>query len=302
MTSLRTDKARIATIGMFDGVHLGHRSLVALLSEEGRRSGLTATVFTFAGHPLALIDPKAVPPALMPIDERVSELYRAGAEDVVTLDFTDDLRRMTARDFMGRLAGDYCVKALIMGFNHRFGSDMLVGRDAYAAIGKDVGIEVIFAGEWRCSDVAVSSSAIRQELSNGAVGAAAQMLGRPYRLYGMVVEGHRIGRQMGFPTANIKLDDRHQLVPLAGAYAVDTVLPGGVVRRGMLNIGTRPTVEHDMDALRSIEVNIFDWDGDLYGQGIKVDFIARLRDERKFASLDELRTQLEADREASNSL
>lgn len=289
---------------MFDGVHLGHRSLIASLIEDGRERGLSPVVFTFTTHPLALIDPAAAPMSLMPLGERIEELHRLGIEAVNVLEFTDDLRGMTAGMFMRLLRDEYDVRAVVIGFNHRFGSDRLSGVEAYRAAGRTVGVEVVRAGEWRMGEVDqdVSSSAIRSVLSAGDAVSAARMLGRPYRLYGRVIKGHQLGRRLGFPTANLEMVDPMQLLPAFGVYAVDVLIGDSEARRGMLNIGRRPTVDHDINAPRSVEVNIFDWSGDLYGQEIETDLLVRLRDERAFATLADLRSQLSEDRKQAMSV
>lgn len=289
----------IATVGMFDGVHLGHRSLLMELKDNALSRGLKTAVFTFDRHPSAIIDPEKTPPALTSVSERVELLRSVGIDDVEVLCFDEALRSLDARSFMTLLRDRYGVKALLMGFNHSFGSDRLKDFDDYAAIGASLGVEVVRAREWSHEACAcnICSSAIRQALLRGDVELATLMLGRPYSFKGVVAEGRRIGRTIGFPTANIETEDRPRLVPAPGVYAVDVKMPGGVVRRGMLNIGVRPTVDHSPEPKQTIEVHVIDWSGDIYGKELNLSFISRLRGEMRFDSLEELRKRLESDRE-----
>lgn len=284
---------KIATIGVFDGVHTGHRWLLSQLRDEAARRGLVPAVITFDRHPLSLINPAKAPELLMPATERLAELRNEQVE-VICFDFTTELRHMSAHSFMKMLSERYDVKTIMMGFNHHFGSDCLDDFNRYVAIGRELGIDIVKAHEYHGVEN-VSSSAIRQAIAEGHVDRAAEMLGRPYRLSGKVVEGHAIGRKLGFPTANIEPAEHEQLLPPVGAYAVDIVISEGMKRRGILNIGYRPTIDQSDKPLLSIEVHIIDWSGNLYNHRLNVDFIRRLRDEIKFGSVQQLARQLEAD-------
>lgn len=297
-------KAKIATIGMFDGVHRGHLSLLARLNEDARRLGATTTVFTFDRHPLSLIAPDRAPAALMSLDDKVAALHNAGAESVVVLPFDTALQSLTARDFLKKLHDDYGITVILMGFNHRFGSDRLDDLTEYEKIGRKIGVEIIRADELRDADIdhcTISSSSIREAINKGDVAMAATMLGRPFSLRGKIVHGKQLGRTLGFPTANIEPLDPSIIEPAGGVYAVDVHLPGGGLRRGMLNIGRRPTVDSSAKPLKTIEVYIDDWHGDIYSEQIRIDFLKRLRDERRFANVDALREQLAADLEQARS-
>lgn len=289
----------IATVGMFDGVHLGHRSLIGELIGHGQSRGLRPVVFTFDRHPLALISPDRAPLSLGSTAERVSLIRSAGIEDVEVLTFDQQLRSLDARGFITMLRDRYDVRAMLMGFNHRFGSDRLQDFGEYAAIGASLGVEIIRASEWShdACDENICSSGIRRALQRGDVGCAAMMLGRPYSLAGKVVGGQRLGRRLGFPTANIEPVEVRQQIPAAGVYAVDVAMPDGTVRRGMVNIGYRPTVDRSAEPALSIEVHIMDWDGDLYGSMLSLGFLSRLRGEMRFDSLEALKEQLSRDRE-----
>lgn len=288
----------VATIGMFDGVHQGHRFLLEQVKSEASARGLSTLVVTFAEHPLSLIDPSLAPRRLTGNDTRRRLLLDAGIDCVETLVFDSDLRAMTAGAFMSYLRGRYGVEVLVMGFNHRFGHDRLATRGQYIAAGRAAGVDVVFA-EPCTAGAHICSSAIRTALSSGDIALANSMLGRPYRLRGRVVDGKRLGRTIGYPTANISLNDSAMLVPARGVYAVDVTLPDGLVKRGMLNIGVRPTVDDSVCPVTTLEVNIIGWSGSVYGETLDVAFVARLRDERRFDGVGELKKQLDDDRRAA---
>lgn len=290
----------IATVGMFDGVHRGHLDLLRRLRDETSARRLTPAVITFDTHPLALIAPEVAPPSLMTVSDKVAAIRAAGVDRVEVLPFDDALRSLTAEQFMTRLRDNYNVEALLLGFNHRFGSDRLDDLSAYQAIGRKLDMAIVRADEFTDSaNRSVSSSAIRRSVAAGDIVAANAMLGRPYRLVGRVVAGHRLGRTIGFPTANIVAVDPGQLIPARGVYAVDVVLPDLTRIRSMVNIGVRPTVDSSDAPLTTIEAHLIDWQGDLYGSTISVDFLVRLRDEMRFDSVDDLRRQLALDRLAA---
>ena len=296
---------RIATVGMFDGVHRGHCALLDRLRREASVKGASPVVFTFDRHPLAHIAPERAPGALMTVSDKVDALKSTGIEDIEVLHFDEKLRSLTARQFLTMLHDDFGITALLMGFNHRFGSDRLDDLKQYEAIGQEIGIEIVRADELRDPaelSRAICSSSIREAIAEGDVTAAAKMLGRPFALRGKVVHGRQLGRTIGFPTANIEPSESALLVPRRGVYAVDVVLPGGERRRGMLNIGVRPTVDNSARPVPSVEVYIIDWHGDLYDKEIELEFIKRLRDERRFSDLDALRRQLALDLEETKSL
>lgn len=285
---------RIATIGMFDGVHLGHRFLLDFIKGEARARGLRAMAVTFASHPLATLCPEKAPHLLEMPEQRYADLQQAGFDDVLPLDFTQALSRLSARDFMNLLHRDYGVTVLVTGFNNRFGHNRAENVDDYRRFGTEIGMEVLVAPEYPNEGGSpISSSAIRTMLSAGDVVGATKALGRPYSLTGMVVSGRQIGRELGFPTANIKPSIDLLLVPAIGVYACRVVTSDGEVHNAMVNIGHRPTIE--AHGATSIEAHIFDFDHNIYATDITVQFIARMRGERQFASLAALTEQLSAD-------
>ena len=295
LRDIDVSRSRIAAVGMFDGVHLGHRSLVHALVTCGESRGLVPTVVTFSNLPRKVVNSGDTTELLSSADEKIKLLQSSGIEDVVLLEFNPQLRAMSARDFMTMLAHDYGVKALVIGFNNRFGHDRPTDIEIYRKIGETVGVEVIAANEFHDTKVPhVSSSTIRTLLKHHNVAEATRLLGHPYSITGTVVHGKEIGRSIGFPTANIEPDADNRLVPGKGVYAVVVTLPDGTRRAGMLNIGHRPTVDNEKSPV-SIEVFIIDFTGDIYAKKVKIEFLKFMRNERRFDSLEALRRRLTAD-------
>lgn len=275
---------KAAVVGTFDGVHLGHSFLLESLRSQAARRGLQPMVVTFADHPLKQIAPDRVPPGLMSVERRRSLLQAEGVE-VVVLDFNSRLRSLTAAQFLEMLHNRYGVELFLLGFNNRIGSDRL-GAESLA--GKTIGgVEVLAADEH--PQLCVSSSLVRAALSRGDVEEAAQMLGRPYSIEGKIVTGKQLGRTIGFPTANL-LPDPTTAIPAVGVYAGEMLGYPAVI-----NIGHRPTVEGRNDAPLSIEAHLIGFSGDLYGRTAELTFIRRLRGEKRFESLDALKTQIQKD-------
>lgn len=282
----------VATIGFFDGVHRGHQCLVGQLREHAERLGMKSMLVTFDRHPRQVLHADYVPGLLSTLEEKVGLLRQTGVDEVRVLHFTPEMAGMDARQFMRDvLAGELGVAVLLMGYDHHFGHGGGTFPE-YCEWGREAGIQVVLATE--LPGERVSSSVIRRMLSSGDVTGAERLLGRGYVLSGRVVAGHHVGHSLGFPTANLALPGE-KLVPACGVYAVRVTLPDGQMRGGMLCIGSRPTLRNGGDV--SVEVNIFDFQGNLYDQEISVTFVARLRDERAFPSVEDLRSQLARDEE-----
>lgn len=277
----------LATVGMFDGVHLGHRDLLEQLVRLGKRLDMATAVVTFGNHPLEVVAPERAPGLLLPYPAKVEQLRLQGVDRVICLEFTPALRQMSAGDFLEMLRRDYDVRGLLLGYNNRLGHDAPKTLEQYQELGKDRGVEIYLADEYRQAGEKVSSSVIRRLIENGDVAKAAQLLGHPYAISGKVVKGRQIGRTIGFPTANLTPDTPRQLIPGEGVYEARALGHAALV-----NIGNRPTVGGHH---RTIEVHIIGLSEDLYGKELTVEFIRRLRDEKKFGSLDELREQIEKD-------
>lgn len=284
---------RIAVVGTFDGVHRGHRFLLDFMKTEALCRKLEPTVITFENHPLSIIHPQDVPPQLTTIDERMELLSSCGVETCILLEFDENLRQLSARQFLEMISRDYGVRMLIIGFNTRFGCDCVDSFEEYQRLGKEVGVEVIQAPEYGSG---ICSSAIRRMIKEGAVAGANEALGYRYAITGKVVEGKQLGRTIGFPTANVEVYDEKKLIPATGVYVVDAHMPHlDKTYRAMLNIGRRPTVDV-ADAPISIEAHVIDFDGDLYGKELRIEFLKFIRPEQAFDSLEALIAQLHHDR------
>lgn len=290
----RPGKPMMATIGFFDGVHLGHRYLIERLRTEAEVRGLGSLLVTFGEHPRHVMQDGFRPELLTTYGEKCCLLAETGVDALLTLDFTPELARMSARAFMEEvLCRGMGVRALSVGYDHRFGHDRSEGFEDYVAYGGVLGVEVVRAEAFVMDGVQVSSSRVRSCIKEGEVGVARRFLGRNYSLSGVVVGGFHVGRELGFPTANICPSDEGKLIPGDGVYAVLIGFSDGEKRVGMLNIGCRPTLDNGSE--RTIEVNVFDFEGDLYGRELTLEFVERLREEKKFGSRAELVHRLRED-------
>ncbi len=280
----------VATIGSFDGVHLGHQHVIAQLVKLGHERMLDTVAVSFSNHPLQVLHPEYQPQMLSTTEEKASKLLGTGVDKVALLTFTKALAAMSAKQFMQSvLLTDLHTKVLLTGYDNHFGHDRC-GFEACRRYGEELGIEVISCDEWN-NGQKISSTAIRECLAAGDIQGANAALGYRYTLQGDVVRGFQNGRKIGFPTANIKADPG-KLIPADGVYLVRVDLAGRTLT-GMMNIGTRPTMHNGSN--RSLEVHILDYDGDLYGQQLQVEFVQRLRREKEFSSVSELAEQLKAD-------
>lgn len=296
ITKSDTSRRRIAAVGMYDGVHAGHKFLIDYLRLEAGTRGLTPAVITFSRHPLSIVRPLEAPGLLSSLEDRLRQLDAAGADDIVILTFNDRLRYKSARDFLSQLHKSYAIDALVLGFNNHFGHDRPQSLEEYKKIGEEVGVEVIAAPEYRGAGSPVSSSVIRCYLLSGNPEKAAEALGHPYGIRAEVIHGRELGRTIGYPTANLRPVDKDLLIPKPGVYSAMVTTPDGVRRPAMVNIGFRPTVsEADGHGALSIEAHIFDFTGYLYDEEIMVEFIGFLRSEQRFPSVEKLREQLERD-------
>lgn len=285
------NKAKVAAIGTFDGVHRGHRSVLQTLVDYAKDHDMDPLAITFNKHPLTLIAPERSPRILTPLWKKKKLLSEVGTQPLV-LEFDEKIRSNTAREWMKRLHDEYNVRALVIGYDNTFGSDGVnLSLEDYKELGRETGIEVLTVEEIK----GVSSSAIRKAVHSGDVELAKELLGRPFSITAKVVRGNSLGHTIGFPTANIDIPEG-MAVPKPGVYsAIVKTLNDGVKHPAMVNIGTRPTVMRG-DSL-VLEAHIIDWEGDLYGKEITVRFLKRLRDEKKFDSIESLRRQLRKDRE-----
>ena len=291
----------VATIGFFDGVHLGHQHLIAQVVEEARKDGLDAMVVTFDNHPRQVTSPEFIPQMLTTEDEKLVNLAGTGIDTCALFHFTPQLAALSAKEFMQQVLHDRLhVRKLVIGYDNRFGHNRSEGFDDYVRHGKQMGIEVIASTPFAIDGQAVSSSRIRRLLAKGEMTEAARCLGRPYLLVGKVVEGYQLGRRLGFPTANLDMGCEGKLLPAAGVYAVKVRTEGSMeMRHAVMNIGSRPTFGGDET---SVEVHIINFEGNLYGHHVVVAVGERLRGEQKFTSSDALAEQMRQDVERAEQL
>ena len=286
----------MATIGFFDGVHLGHRFLLNQLNMYSTQFGLESLVVSFVDSPQRILSPNSDIKLLTTSSEKIAIFSELGLQNCLMLNFDENMAAITSYDFLKLLHDTYRVQKLVVGYDHHFGSDRLRTFDDYVQLGEKIGVEVIACQPFIAENLTVSSSKIRTFLLEGDIMKANELLGSPYTMQGVVVSGNQIGRQIGFPTANLQLDVS-KLIPKGGVYAVD-VMFDNVLFQGMLNIGTRPTLSGQK---QTIEVHIIDFEKDIYGDTLVIRFRKRLRDERKFESINELKAQLELDKSLINN-
>lgn len=290
----KIDGGYAATIGVFDGVHLGHRFLMEQLLQLAGKHGLKTMAITFARHPRQVVHSEWTPQLLTSLDEKKWMIETTGIDTLVVLDFDTGMAQLSAHDFMQQvLQRQLGVRALLTGYDNRFGSNRTETFDDYVEYGRRLNIDVVAGQPLLIDGDGVSSSKTRALLRDGLVDEARRLLGYPYSIWGTVVHGQQIGRTIGFPTANIRPDAPYKMVPKNGAYAIMAELEDGALRPGMMNIGTRPTFQGDT---RTMEANIFDEIGDIYDRKIRIHFVERLRDERHFDSPEDLVRQLQEDR------
>lgn len=289
----------VATIGMFDGVHLGHVTLIDFLKQQAAASGKQSLVITFLQHPRQVLHPDGRFRLIMPLHDRLQHLEALGPDLLLPLNFTDEIAQLDSEQFIELLRDRYGVSELVTGYNHRFGHKKGETFKDYCRHGERLGVRVMKAPEYLGQYAPVSSTIIRGLIAAGRVVDAMHCMGRPHVLAGKVVHGFHNGRGLGFPTANVGEMDPNVLLPHNGAYAVLAHV-GGQVLQGMANIGRRPTLDNG-DQL-SIEVNLFDFEDDIYGEDITLEFISFLRLEFKMCGLDELKQQLTLDRSNAQRL
>lgn len=291
--------SQVATIGFFDGVHRGHQYLVDKVCALAETSGMESMVVTFDRHPHQVLSHDYCPQMLSTLDDKLLLLSKTNIDNCAVLPFSRNLASLTAREFMRQVLLDKLnVQKLVIGYDNRFGHGRTDGFEDYVKYGREMGIEVICSDAYIYKGIRVSSSVVRRYIANGDITLANKCLGHAYTLSGKVVNGFREGRKIGFPTANIVVDDACLLIPSNGVYAVTVRIPGSMEqKRAMMNIGTRPTYG---GTERSMEAHILNFSGDIYGQSVSVSFIRRIRDERKFDSIEALEHQLREDEKVVN--
>lgn len=283
----------VITLGTFDGVHLGHRAILDAVARQAAAISGESILITFEPHPRKVLFPEQDLKILTPLSEKVSLIQAAGIAHVVVAPFTKAFSELSAADYIQHfLVAHFQPAVIVIGHDHHFGHDRKGNIDLLQQYAPEYGYEVRQISKQLIHEAAVSSTKIRQALAGGDVRIANDMLGRPYALKGGVVRGQQLGRTLGFPTANLQPLSEDQLLPANGVYAV-RALAGGALQNGMMNIGVRPTVSKEL-ALH-LEVHLFDFKDDLYGQEVTVFFVAKLREEQRFNGLDALQAQLKLD-------
>ena len=290
------------TVGMFDGVHIGHRHILSMLSRMASESGVSPVVVTFDRHPRqVLTNDVSTRFRITTNEERYALLEQCGVAYVVEVHFTPQLASMSACEFFSQiLVQQLHVKALVLGYDNVFGSRSHNDFDQLPDLAAQMGVKVFVDTAVSLNDIDVSSTQVRNALHRGDVATASAMLGRFYRLWGSVERGRQVGRKIGFPTANVSLNDPTKVLPAEGVYAVRVTLSDGTSGlMGMANIGGQPTFGLEKPVF---EVNIFDFDSDIYDTTLTVDFVSRLRSIVRFDSVDALIGQLKTDRDAARQL
>ena len=296
ITTFTTQQPTVLTIGTFDGVHLGHQKIVERVVTTARQEGLLATVFTFFPHPRMVVQHDKDLKLIHTLEEKKQLLQQLGVDLLVVQPFNEAFAQLTAEEFVSTiLVQRLNVKKVIIGYDHRFGRNRTANIDDMRLFGKKYGFAVEEISVQEVDEVSVSSTKIREALNKGDVTTAEHYLGTPYSLTGRVVHGLKLGRTLGYPTANIQVTEDYKLIPKDGVYAVYSYIDGRKVY-GMMSIGKNPTIEGKG---ASIEVYFFDFNGDLYDQKLTIEFVQYLREEQKFDTIDLLKKQLQDDETAA---
>ena len=299
LAEITRDDCSVLTVGTFDGVHLGHQAILDYLKERAARVDGCSVVVSFDPHPREVVTGEHVP-LLTTLDERADLLEMHGIDRFVVLPFTRDLSNLEPDEYVEQILIETVgLKEIVIGYDHRFGRNRAGDRSTLERLGAQHGFSVDVIPEQIVREVTVSSSEVRRQLEAGEVARAAELLGRPYVLSGTVVRGDQRGRTIGYPTANLRVVGERKLVPRLGVYAV-WVEYRGARHGGMMNVGRRPTFESD--GAVSVEVHLFDFDADLYGQTLRVQFVQRLRDEQKFDGVEAIVAQLGEDEQAARGV
>ncbi|MCG2460605.1 bifunctional riboflavin kinase/FAD synthetase [Flavobacteriaceae bacterium F89] len=282
------------TIGTFDGLHIGHMKILERLIKSANTLGLKSSVLTFFPHPRMVLQQDADIKLLNTIEEKIHILERTGLDYLIIHPFTKEFSRLSAREFVRDiLVNELRTKKIIIGYDHRFGRNRNANINDLVAFGNALDFQVEEIPAQEVDEVSVSSTKIRKALKEGEVKTANAYLGYEYMLTGTVKKGRGLGRQLGFPTANLTIAESYKLIPKNGVYAVKSVLNGQTVN-GMMNIGYNPTVS---GTEKTIEIHFFNFNQDLYGQRIQIDILEWIREEEKFDSLEDLKTQLQKDKQ-----
>jgi len=293
INDFQSTKKTILTLGTFDGVHIGHKKILERITQNTENGKYESLVLTFFPHPRMVLQEKSEIKLLNTISEKSKLLEETGIENLVIHPFNENFSRLTAEEFVHSILVDqFHIQKIIIGHDHRFGRNRTANIDDLIAFGAEYGFEVEQISAQEIQDVSVSSTKIRKALDEGNIALANDYLGYPYFLSGEVVKGKQLGRTIGFPTANIHIEEDYKKIPKNGVYIVKTLIDNAAVF-GMMNIGFNPTVNGEK---QTIEVNLFDFDADIYGQKLEISLLEYIREEQKFGSVDLLKEQLNRDK------
>ncbi len=296
--SFSAGKPTVVTIGTFDGVHLGHQKILEQIISSAKLNDCESLVLTFFPHPRMVLQEGTEMKQLNTLNEKIALLAHLGIDHLVVHPFDKEFSRMTAEEFVQKVLVDtFNVQKIIIGYDHRFGRNRTADINDLIQFGQTYGFAVEQISAQEINAVSVSSTKIRMALCEGQIALANEFLGYDYSLTGTVTKGQQLGRTIGYPTANIQIEEDYKLVPQNGVYVAKCVLNQKMVY-GMMNIGNRPTVN---GITQTIEINLFDFNDDLYGQTITVSLLKRMRDEQKFESLEALKNQLALDKQTALS-
>ncbi|RYJ39477.1 Riboflavin biosynthesis protein RibF [Flavobacterium anhuiense] len=293
INDFQSTKKTILTLGTFDGVHIGHKKILERITQNTENGKYESLVLTFFPHPRMVLQEKSEIRLLNTIDEKINLLEATGIENLVVHPFNESFSRLTAEEFVRTiLVEKFQIQKIIIGHDHRFGRNRTANIDDLIAFGIEYGFEVEQISAEEIQDVSVSSTKIRKALNEGNMVLANEYLGYSYFLNGTIVKGKQLGRTIGFPTANIQIEEDYKLIPKIGVYVVRAVVNNETVF-GMMNIGFNPTVNGEK---QTIEVHLFNFDRDIYDQKIEVSLLHYIREEQKFSSVDALKAQLDQDK------
>lgn len=293
ISEFNSTKKTIVTIGTFDGVHIGHQKIIEKLIQETKKADCESLILTFFPHPRMVLNGSSSIKLLNTINEKSSLLEKMGLDNLVVHPFDKKFSNLSAEEFVKTILVDsFNIKKIIIGYDHRFGNNRAANIDDLISFGKKYDFEVEQISAQEIDSVSVSSTKIRDAITDGNMIVANEFLGYDYILSGKIITGKQLGRTIGFPTANIKIEENYKLIPKNGVYIVKSHLQEKTVF-GIMNIGLNPTVNgEDL----SIEVHFLDFEADLYNKNITVSVIARIRDEQKFTSIDLLKSQIQEDK------
>ncbi len=298
-SSFKSQRKTVVTIGTFDGVHLGHRKIINRLNEVAQNKDLDSTLLTFFPHPRMVLQQKQDLKLINTIDERIRFLSDTGLSHLVIEPFTIEFSRLKAEDYVKQYLVDYLNAAVvIVGYDHRFGRNRTANIEDLKQFAKTYNFEVEEISKQDIDDVAVSSTKIRNAITEGQIDLANTYLSKPFVLTGKVIKGKQLGKSLGFPTANLQIKEDYKIIPKEGVYVVSAEI-NSKQYFGMMNIGHNPTIAKNNK--KSVETYFFDFEGDLYSQTLEIQLLKRIRDERKFDSIESLKFAMQKDEEFSRN-